>query len=183
MSMAEDTRKRPDFSSDYSSNTPRESGSDPLAELARLIGQSDPFTDIAKHNPPKPFEAVRNDDRPAPEWLARPAGPEHDDMTRRLRISPTRSRRIRLRNMSYTRKPAMPKVVEHADTGDYPEPAGGYDHYPPDERYRVALPTGIMTRMLTMLKTATCRRTAARRAQPIGAAVQPLPSRPWSDSQ
>ena len=81
MSMAEDTRKRPDFSSDYSSDTPRESGSDPLAELARLIGQSDPFTDIVKDNPRKPFEAVRKDDRPAPEWLARPATPR----ARRLR--------------------------------------------------------------------------------------------------
>ena len=70
MSMAEDTRKRHDFSSDHSPEPPRESGSDPLAELARLIGQSDPFTDLSKR---KPFEAVRQDDRPAPEWLARPA--------------------------------------------------------------------------------------------------------------
>ena len=50
MSMAEDTRKRPDFSSDLSSDSARESGSDPLAELARLIGQNDPFTDISKRN-------------------------------------------------------------------------------------------------------------------------------------
>src|SRR6186713_1614851 len=76
MSMAENTRKRPDFSSDYSSDTPREAGSDPLAELARLIGQSDPFTDLSKR---KPFDAVRNDDRLAPEWLARPAEPERDE--------------------------------------------------------------------------------------------------------
>ncbi len=50
MSMAEDTRKRPDFSSDPSTNGSRESASDPLAELARLIGQSDPFTDLSKRN-------------------------------------------------------------------------------------------------------------------------------------
>ena len=37
MSMAEDTRKRPDFSSDNPSNPARESANDPLAELARLI--------------------------------------------------------------------------------------------------------------------------------------------------
>src|SRR3954453_16133779 len=79
MSMAEDTRKRPDFSADYPFNTPRESGTDPLAELARLIGQSDPLTDIAKRNPRKPFEAVRNEDRPAPEGLARPVAPAHDE--------------------------------------------------------------------------------------------------------
>src|SRR3954466_14230462 len=77
MSMAEDTRKRPDFSDDHSPNAPRESA--PLAELARLIGQSDPFTDLSKRNPRKPFEAVRADDRPAPEWLGHPAPPAHDD--------------------------------------------------------------------------------------------------------
>src|SRR5258708_1539313 len=79
MSMAEDTRKRPDFSSDQSFDSPRETGIDPLAELARLIGQSDPFTDIAKQNPRKPFDAVKSSDRPAPEWLARPVSPEHDE--------------------------------------------------------------------------------------------------------
>ncbi|MGB9367215.1 MAG: SPOR domain-containing protein [Xanthobacteraceae bacterium] len=142
MSMAEDTRKRPDFSSDYSSSTPRESGSDPLAELARLIGQSDPFTDIVKDNPRKPFEAVRKDDRPAPEWLARPATPEHDD------YDPPAP------HQAYTQPaypPAQPEphaqashgaTGHHADAGDYPEDAGGYDHYPPDDRYRVSLPSG-----------------------------------------
>ena len=148
MSMAEDTRKRPDFSSDYSSDTPRESGSDPLAELARLIGQSDPFTDIVKDNPRKPFEAVRKDDRPAPEWLARPANPEHDD------YDPPAP------HQAYA-QPAHPSAQyephaehephaaashgatgQHVDASDYPEEAGSYDHYPPDDRYRVALPSG-----------------------------------------
>jgi hypothetical protein len=74
MSMAEDTRKRPDFSSDNPSNAPRESGSDPLAELARLIGQNDPFNDVGKRAlARKPFDSFKADDRPAPEWLARPA--------------------------------------------------------------------------------------------------------------
>lgn len=75
MSMAEDTRKRPEFSSDHSSNAPRESGNDPLAELARLIGQSDPFTDGAKRGAQKPSLSTG----PAPEWLARPASAEHED--------------------------------------------------------------------------------------------------------
>ena len=65
--MAEDTRKRPEFSSDYSSTPARDSASDPLAELARLIGQSDPFSDGVKR-PPK-LDGVKSDDRPAPEWL------------------------------------------------------------------------------------------------------------------
>jgi hypothetical protein len=74
--MAEDTRKRPDFSSDNSPSA----GSDPLAELARLIGQSDPFTDLGKRNVRNPLDSVRHDDRPAPEWLARPASsPDHDE--------------------------------------------------------------------------------------------------------
>ena len=139
MSMAEDTRKRPDFSSDYSSEPPRESGSDPLAELARLIGQSDPFTDLSKR---KPFEAVRQDDRPAPEWLARPAAPEHDD------YDPP------AQHQAYAQPDHMPAQHEphavashgasaqHTDASDYPEEAGSYDHYPPDDRYRVALPSG-----------------------------------------
>jgi hypothetical protein len=81
MSMAEDTRKRPDFSSDYSSPA-REPGNDPLAELARLIGQSDPFSDLkGRGSLRNPLDTMRSDDRPAPEWLARPAPPadRHDD--------------------------------------------------------------------------------------------------------
>jgi len=70
--MAEDTRKRPDFSSDYSSTPARDSASDPLAELARLIGQSDPFSEGAKRSH-KPLDGLKSNDRPAPEWLARPA--------------------------------------------------------------------------------------------------------------
>lgn len=148
MSMAEDTRKRPDFSSDYSSDTPRESGSDPLAELARLIGQSDPFTDLAKSNPRKPFEAVRNDDRPAPEWLARPATPEHDDYD--TQPAPHQTYAQPTAHQSYV-PPAHHELHaaaghaasgQHAGANDYSEQDGGYDHYPPDDRYRVSLPSG-----------------------------------------
>jgi hypothetical protein len=74
--MAEDTRKRPDYSGDYSSPSSREPANDPLAELARLIGQSDPFTDLkGRGTPPNPLDAMRAGDRQAPEWLARPAPP------------------------------------------------------------------------------------------------------------
>lgn len=77
MSMAEDTRKRPDFSSDYSSSPARDSASDPLAELARLIGQSDPFSEGAKRSH-TPLAGVKSSERPAPEWLARPASSTSD---------------------------------------------------------------------------------------------------------
>jgi hypothetical protein len=132
MSMAEDTRKRPDFSSDYSSNSPRDGANDPLAELARLIGQSDPFTDLAKRGPHK-LESVRNDDRPAPEWLARPAAPQQED----AEYAP------------HAPHPAYAPAAHAAEQG-HEEPAGGYDHMPAqahdeyqgDDRYRVALPSG-----------------------------------------
>jgi hypothetical protein len=135
--MAEDTHKRPDFSHDQSSNAPRDSGSDPLAELARLIGQSDPFTDLSKQNPRKPFTAVHNDDRPAPEWLARPAGPEHDEYDAR---APQQAYAPSAQHAQHAAA-GHAEGAQHADTGDYPE-QGGYDHYPPDDRYRVALPHG-----------------------------------------
>jgi hypothetical protein len=82
MSMAEDTRKRPDYSGGYSSSPSREPANDPLAELARLIGQSDPFTDLKGRAAPRnPLDSMRAGDRPAPEWLARPEPPadRHDD--------------------------------------------------------------------------------------------------------
>jgi len=137
--MAEDTRKRPDFSDDHSPNAPRES--DPLAELARLIGQSDPFTDLSKRNPRKPFEAVRADDRPAPEWLARPAPPAQDDYdpdpTPHQAYAPPDYRG------GHDEPRAHPgHADQHADNGDYPEQPAEYDHYPPDDRYRVSLPSG-----------------------------------------
>ena len=112
MSMAEDTRKRTDFSSDFPSNPPRESGGDPLAELARLIGQSDPFIDGAKRagaRKPSDFNAG-----PAPEWLARPASTEHDDYERAARrLRPARARSLRRadrqRRAPIVRRAALPK--------------------------------------------------------------------------
>lgn len=142
MSMAEDTRKRPDFSSDYSSDTPRDQGTDPLAELARLIGQSDPFTDLAKR---KPFDAVRRDDRPAPEWLARPVATEHEDYEAQPAPRQSYAQPAYRAAAQHAPQPEAGYAAEsdqHGETGEYSEDAGGYDHYPPDDRYRVALPSG-----------------------------------------
>src|SRR5947207_9186674 len=90
MSMAEDTRKRPNYSGDYSPSPSREPANDPLAELARLIGQADPFSDLKGRGTARnPLDNLRAGDRPAPEerrpaaeerrsapeWLARPAPP------------------------------------------------------------------------------------------------------------
>ena len=83
MSMAEDTRNRPDYSSEPHPSKSALAG-DPLAELARLIGQSDPFAELGKRGPSgttrNPLAAPKSEDRPAPEWLARPAStPEPDE--------------------------------------------------------------------------------------------------------
>ena len=72
--MADDHSQRP-----YRSNEPPArnapgvtsgSGSDPLAELARLIGQSDPFAEFGSNN------ARHAAPPPAAEWSAPPAAPE-----------------------------------------------------------------------------------------------------------
>jgi hypothetical protein len=61
--------------SDYSDEDKPKSkeASDPLAELARLIGQNDPFNDIGRPGARKPLDGGHADSRSAPEWLARPA--------------------------------------------------------------------------------------------------------------
>jgi hypothetical protein len=81
MSMADNTRKQPDFLTDSLTPKPKDPAGDPLAELARLIGQSDPFAEQVR----KPADALRASPAPgsagpapggagpAPEWLARPA--------------------------------------------------------------------------------------------------------------
>jgi hypothetical protein len=69
MSMAEDTRYRSDHSRD-------EPGSDPLTELARLIGQSDPFADKARRA--SAHLDAQDQHRQAPGWLARSSDPAYD---------------------------------------------------------------------------------------------------------
>jgi hypothetical protein len=50
---------------------PSNSGSDPLAELARLIGQNDPFSEFGRNGGREP--AVPRLPEQAPEWAAQPA--------------------------------------------------------------------------------------------------------------
>jgi hypothetical protein len=51
-----------------------ETSADPLTELARLIGQSDPFADL-KGRGSAHLDAAQDDTRAAPGWLARPSVP------------------------------------------------------------------------------------------------------------
>lgn len=149
MSMAEDTRKRADYSDDHSSSEPRSSGGDPLAELARLIGQSDPFNDLSRRSVRKP-DSLKSEDRPAPEWLARPAAPDHDDYDvqppHQVYAQPNYRAEDQVRRApapSY--RPQAEHPVEHYADDQRPEGEhaeyAGHEDYQPDDRYRVALPS------------------------------------------
>lgn len=128
MSMAEDTRYRAD---DYPSREPApQPAADPLSELARLIGQSDPFDS-------KPRRASLNHDAsdvgPAPQWLARTSsGHEQNDGY----AEPYGEAHDAYR---------APAPQYH--TGDYPAEAGYDQHHAPaapagyaDDRYAAADP-------------------------------------------
>jgi hypothetical protein len=67
--MAEDTRYRSEHSRD-------EQGPDPLTELARLIGQSDPFADKLRRRASAHLDPQEH--RQAPGWLARQSEPGYD---------------------------------------------------------------------------------------------------------
>jgi hypothetical protein len=169
--MAEDTRKRPDFSSDYSSTPARDPASDPLAELARLIGQNDPFSEGAKRSL-KPLDGVKGSDRPAPEWLARPASSSDNDYAEEPHAPayvPPAGYRAEDYDAAPQHQAAAPQDYRAAPTGfaddghaessryaadhaahdphAYPAEHGAAgqttdDAYQTDDRYRVALPSG-----------------------------------------
>src|SRR5262245_38691054 len=85
MSMAQDSNFRAVRSDQPYSHDPAPGGraNDPLAELARLIGQDDPFVGVTR--PPSraaqdPRQPYVDDQQNAPEWLNRSGArtPEHD---------------------------------------------------------------------------------------------------------
>jgi hypothetical protein len=115
MSMADNTRKRSDFLTDSFTPKAKDPASDPLAELARLIGQSDPFTEAARKPLDTPRATAPGGAAPAPEWLARPAA-SHDD------------------EPDYQPRPA---THDYAPRDDYP-PRDDYapqDPYPPEDHH------------------------------------------------
>jgi len=147
--MAEDTRNRPDLNDQSSNAAP---ASDPLAELARLIGQSDPFTDLSKGAARKPLDSVKMTDRPAPEWLARPASPEpdydephapqsyraeHDDEP-----APHQDYRPHVAPGGFADEPRYAQHDQHTPEHHGAEYQGAHGDYQPDDRYRVAPPSG-----------------------------------------
>lgn len=113
MSMADNTRKRTDYLSDSEMPKAKDPAGDPLAELARLIGQGDPFAEQGLRKP----APLRADDRPAaPEWLARPPA-AHDEHDYEPRPAP--------------RNDHVPEADYQAEQYEQP----GYDHQPsPSQR-------------------------------------------------
>ena len=86
MSMVDDTRYRSESSSDpYRSaedgarDGAPDAAADPLTELARLIGQSDPFADLKGRRASALRDGAESDVRPAPEWLARASSAHRDE--------------------------------------------------------------------------------------------------------
>jgi hypothetical protein len=146
MSMADNRRNRPEYSDDAYEPKPNEP-SDPLAELARLIGQSDPFTDTPRGTR-KPPDSLRAGDRAAPElratpdqratpeWLSRPStAPAGDDYD--PRPAPRHADDARYQDDPHDH-------AEHQDhedyAGDYPDEHADAQNYQHDDRYRVAPP-------------------------------------------
>src|SRR5690349_16302582 len=117
MSMAE---KRSDYSDEDQPKS--KEASDPLAELARLIGQNDPFNDIGRPGARKPLDGGHADSRSAPEWLARPAPADDYDQHPAPRDA-------------YRADPRYRQPDEHHD-----QAAAHDQHDQYDDRYRVARP-------------------------------------------
>lgn len=152
--MAENRRDRPQYSDDAYS--PQNEPSDPLAELARLIGQGDPFTD-SQGRGRKPPSNFRADDRPAPdmraapEWLSRPSAPPAPSAQRY-------SEPPRYQDQYDDAQPAQEHYADYQDGGqggyqdqayqaqayqgqEYQQGQGYRDQaYPADDRYRVTPP-------------------------------------------
>lgn len=157
MSMADNSRRRSDYSSDQPADAARPQEGDPLSELARLIGQNDPFHDVPPRSAGrKPLDSVRADNDPAPDWLSRPAPHESEY------DSQPQMQRANYAPPSYRDEPAYDPA--HYESAHY-DPARddgraqhGYDAQQPhdqqyasdqyseayqgDERYRVAPPVG-----------------------------------------
>src|SRR4051812_25473733 len=140
MSMADNRRNHPDFSEDEFAPNSRESA-DPLAELARLIGQNDPFADPGRQTARKPLDTVKADDRPAPEWLSRPVSAadegEYDPAPAPRAESPTRYRDEYRAELAAYRPSSFAPAQAAADAHDpHEEPA--HDEPAPHDAERYA---------------------------------------------
>jgi sporulation related protein len=149
MSMAEDTRYRSDDARESDRqdrpDVAHEPSNDPLTELARLIGQSDPFGEPRGRR----AHLDAQDDRPAPGWLARPSDSPADDHAGHADHSYAERSYGAYRqhdpqhDPSYDHDPAQDAYTRedryaHVDHADARYAGEAYAHG--DDRYRVAPP-------------------------------------------
>jgi hypothetical protein len=148
--MAEDTRYRSDYPRD-------EQGADPLTELARLIGQSDPFADKARR---ASAHLDTQEQRQAPGWLARSSEPGYDQhgfaddpnapQPYAAYRAPADDSNYDAGHESYDQYPPQGSAYDdryaqgHQDHADARHAVQGYaaegDEHAGDDRYRVAPP-------------------------------------------
>jgi hypothetical protein len=172
--------------SDYSDEDQPKSNStsDPLAELARLIGQNDPFNDVGRPGARKPLDGTHADNRSAPEWLARPAPADDYDEHPAPRDAYRADPRYHQQN----------DHQDHATAHDDRSAQGAHEHDAAHDDARATpnmttaigsrrLRSAITTATTIMPTTATCRRTAKTTSHPAAAAAVCSRSRPFSVSR
>src|SRR5262247_1445055 len=108
MSMADDNRLRAQRSNERrGGRSPDDSSGDPLAELARLIGQSDPFSDYGRRDGRD--SAPRNTQAPSSDWRRTAASmPPYDSPEPPRAASRGSLIRIRARNRTEIRIGRIP---------------------------------------------------------------------------
>ncbi len=149
MSMADDNKLRSYRSNDPYRRTgepsrPNEQASDPLAELARLIGRSDPFAELGRTNPRQGQSSQQAPDyappAPAPDdWPHAPQQDQRytDQRYADQRYAPDDRARRDTREPNYD--PNYGSNQDYAASQDYPPATQGrdgrrQDHY--DDRYQ-----------------------------------------------
>ena len=103
MSMADDTRKRPEFLTDSHPPKAKDPASDPLAELARLIGQSDPFAEQSRASAPQAARCVPQR-RPSRARMAGASGARIGARRDRLRSRLRAARRLSAGSLRHTNR-------------------------------------------------------------------------------
>jgi hypothetical protein len=145
MSMADETIKRslqsddpPRRSGGASAPSEQGSGGDPLAELARLIGQSDPFADFGQRNPPRSSERVATAASSAgSDWRKTAAAmPAYD--TEHDQHGPVPDAHLTPANSGYPRHDPYQPASDQEPMADPGAEAPALGRSPQDQRFREA---------------------------------------------
>ena len=109
--MADDHSQRPYRSNEAPARNPQgrasASGSDPLAELARLIGQSDPFSEFGRENARRAAAAPQQPAEIDVDWTPKPYVPPQPAAVAEARPSPASAKpeAQAYGSQNYTRQP------------------------------------------------------------------------------